>query len=409
MNRINKRARQKMNRNIVKNRYIAKRSQSFFLNKKHDLLRSCSENKSLLIRGLLTKSENSGAMKTVLNWFNALPSWCRANQYERISFIKKIVFLLLTLSSFFFIFSIIGINNAFSFSFKQEDSRYLSDKFSSDRFRGFYGDRNRGWYWYEDPAEIQDEEDIVDEEGAEQKKAGQKKQEKKGKREKREKEIEAILRSGNATTKMNLIKEEIDRAKNEAILYPTHKNIANYIEVQNRWADHSSYFSQKWQEVILRHPDLNYSLRSPTNASGRKIYIEEKRQAEEKELIRFSKKGGIFYFYKLNCRACQAMTAIIKQLEKEYQITILPISIDDKISPAWPNSKTGSEVQTIIQAFQIKYIPALFAVSPYQNKIIPIAYGVTSLSKLKFNLSKASKEMRGEMTRSETSREEGSS
>ena len=89
---------------------------------------------------------------------------------------------------------------------------------------------------------------------------------------------------------MNLIKEEIERAKNEAILYPTHKNIASYIEVQNRWADHSSYFAQKWQEVILRHPDLNYSLRFPTNASGRKIHIEEKKAGGRKRIDSIFKK-----------------------------------------------------------------------------------------------------------------------
>ena len=58
---------------------------------------------------------------------------------------------------------------AFSFSFKQEDSRAFSDNLSSNRFQGFYGDRNRGWSWYEDPEEPQDEEDIVEGKKAEQK------------------------------------------------------------------------------------------------------------------------------------------------------------------------------------------------------------------------------------------------
>ena len=117
MNKISKRARQKMNRDIIKSRDISKRIRSSFLNEKQDLLRSWHRNEYLLIRGLLVKSEKIGAIKTVSNWLNALPSWCRANQSERSSFIKKIVFLLLALSSFFFIFSIIGVNSVFCFFF----------------------------------------------------------------------------------------------------------------------------------------------------------------------------------------------------------------------------------------------------------------------------------------------------
>ena len=220
----------------------------------------------------------------------------------------------------------------------------------------YYAEHEVGWFWYDDPKEVTVEHPMT-----------------------------PTPQSTDPNVIVNTAKQRINTALNQAIVSPTVENITKYIELQEAMGARAETISTVWQQALLKRPDLNYSLKHPTNNVALQVYHEEESRKKETAVAAFAKKTGLFFFYKSTCPYCQRFAPILKSFAARYGLTVIPVTMDGIPLPEFPDSRTDNGQS---KQFQVTVTPSLFAVNPYTQKAVPVAYGLTSETELRDNIYK---------------------
>ena len=216
----------------------------------------------------------------------------------------------------------------------------------------FYESHAEGWHWYENlPEEAKETEDKKD-----------------------------VSPPYDPVKQMQTLRATIERALNQAILQPTDKNVKNYIVLQNQLSNQSSLFADVWQRVLLDNPSLNYSLIHPTNTLAKQVDLDQQHKKEDEALAKLAQESGLFFFYSSSCAYCRKFAPILKSFALSYKITIVPITLDGKFLPEFPNSKIDNGQAA---KFNVTVEPSLFAVNPYTGKAYPVSQGLISQDDLR--------------------------
>jgi conjugal transfer pilus assembly protein TraF len=212
----------------------------------------------------------------------------------------------------------------------------------------FFDTHGRGWYWYEE--------------------------------EKLQKEKEKLSVSAQgASLKMKALKAQLERTLDQAVLYPSEKNIISYILLQEKIADKSERFANNWQKVLYTHPELDRKIKHPTTQAALPIYYQQKSKTTQTKVASLAKEYGLLYFYKGSCPYCTAFSSVVKDFAARYNLAVLGVSLDGMVAQEFPDSKTDNGIAT---SLNVKVVPALIAVHPKTGKQIPIAYGFISQSEM---------------------------
>ncbi|MCS5712875.1 conjugal transfer protein TraF [Candidatus Berkiella aquae] len=214
---------------------------------------------------------------------------------------------------------------------------------------GYYESHAHGWHWYESSKE-DDKGKVISE-----------------------------LSTLSPLETIENIKNEIETKRAKALLEPNEKNVYEYIKTQELWTDQAEKFSKTWQWVIAKHPELNYSLRFPTSELAKQVKQKENSQVINMAISDIAQNYGIFYFYKSSCPYCERFSPILRTFGDRYKIKILAISLDGKATKGFNIFKSDNG---IAEKWGIIQVPAIYAVSPLQDEVIPIAFGLISRSEL---------------------------
>lgn len=213
----------------------------------------------------------------------------------------------------------------------------------------WYGDRERGWFWYEEPAK---EEDQINP----------------GKPEALTQPTEPTW-----TEKLEKLQAQIKEAKARAVLNPTEANLARYMELQKQITDRSSLFADTWQRVLWGRPDLDETVKNPVVAAGtwkkRDLESEESSQAVK----RFGE-YGLFFFYKADCPYCEVQSQLLRDFAAKHKVEVIAVSLDGTPPPAgspFPWRRDNG----ISKRLGVQMAPALFAVNPDSRDVQVIGYG----------------------------------
>lgn len=224
----------------------------------------------------------------------------------------------------------------------------------------FLKTHEEGWYWHNEPIEIKKE------------------------KTQQESEVQQPPRQPADPDKTwKLVGKMVQQARAKAILNPTPANIAQARHLQRLLVAQSNLFSERWLIDLLLHPEEDESLINPSNSAARDIYNDEKSLLKERLIKQIGQTAGFFYFYDGGEPYSEKMAAVISDFASRYQLTVIPVAMNNKQSPYFPHSQMDSG-----QAIQmgVKHIPAVFAVNPVTKKTMPVAYGLISQSELKENI-----------------------
>lgn len=174
-------------------------------------------------------------------------------------------------------------------------------------------------------------------------------------------------------------REELKRLLGVATMNPTEENVKAYIEANQLMGDKGSEFADVWRRVVWKNPDLDYSLRRPTNSSAINTFKSSRSSTESRTISELAQGNGIFFFFKSTCPYCHQMAPTLKLLQKQYGIEIFPISLDGGGLPDFPNPKVD---QGAAASLGVTVVPALFLGSKSSGSIAPIGYGAISLTEI---------------------------
>ncbi|HGJ5878976.1 MAG TPA: type-F conjugative transfer system pilin assembly protein TraF [Arsenophonus nasoniae] len=227
-------------------------------------------------------------------------------------------------------------------------SLLLSAVVSAKPDDGYHYSPAVGWHWYNEPAPQQEAPE--------------------------EKQLQSKVPS--ATETLQKIKALGDELRNAAVLDPkSPEKVARWIVFQNYWSDNASQFSATWQKVLLLKPELDYNNRhSHYNATATLSYANE-RKAQATAIKAVNERYGVFFFYRGNAPLDNKLAQVVREFAQQYQMAVMPISVDGVITPELPNSQKDRGQAA---KMQIRYFPALFLVDPSTGSYHPLAYGFIS-------------------------------
>lgn len=214
----------------------------------------------------------------------------------------------------------------------------------------YFGDRERGWFWYQDPPlqEAPPEELSVVPPPATSPDA----------------DPQALLKA---------YQQKLDDAKAWAVMRPTDTNVRRYIEVQKEVYDRSALFADTWRRVVWSHPDLDYAAAHPTNSVGSFVDRERSRAAHVAAVTALADTEGLFFFYSASCAYCHAQAPILREFSRRFGLTILAVSLDGSTLPEFPDAVPDNGLAARLG---VTVTPALFMVNPRNQEITPVGYGL---------------------------------
>jgi len=119
----------------------------------------------------------------------------------------------------------------------------------------FWKDRERGWFWYEEPPIVEEQETVEQPKYAPQ--------------------VLVPPQEDKAPElkEMEAVKKRLEDKRNMAIINPTKENIKAYVEEQELAMERAYGFADGWRRLLWEEPDLNYQTKGrPTSRAGAQAY-----------------------------------------------------------------------------------------------------------------------------------------
>lgn len=211
----------------------------------------------------------------------------------------------------------------------------------------FFDDHARGWHWYEADDEAQTKTEKED-----------------------------PTKPLSATERLKKFQEELEEAKAEAVLSPTPHNVLKYQEKQYDMLNKAGKFSDVWANNTYRHPDIDYTQKSPMSQNARHLYLQDQQKQTEQTIRSLSKDYGLFYFFKRDCTYCDEFNETVQRFSEKYEWEVLAISEKGERHPLF---KRCVKDNGLAETWGVVTYPSLYAVNPKTGHVIPIAHGMISI------------------------------
>lgn len=219
----------------------------------------------------------------------------------------------------------------------------------------FFTEHERGWYWYEIIPEEAEVEAGKDSNG------------------------QSVNRTSSPLDQLKQLQQTLETAKAKAVLTPTETNVRDYISLQNTVAKQSAQFAATWQQVLWKNPELDYSLIKPTGLLAKQAYLDSKKVSFQHSVSSFAKSHGLWFFFRSDCGYCHRFAPILKRISDKYGFAVMAISLDGGVLPEFPNAAVNAGQA---ERLGVQGVPALFAVNPKNEEIMPITHGLVSEGEL---------------------------
>lgn len=239
----------------------------------------------------------------------------------------------------------------------------------------WYGDHERGWFFYEPEPEPEPELLLppVPEPQQAEATAG------------------PAVPPGPAVLSVEWIKKYLEIFKTKAIDEPTPENVSAYLYIQRVMLDKSERFSEAVGNVVRKDPFLDQNSRRPLAAFANMQFARAALSAREELLAQVAKKVGIFFFFQSSCRMCEIQAPVLKNLQDRYGFVVFPVSVNGlPLGNGMFANYTQDRGQ--VRALGIVKTPALFLGRPAGREIIPLGQSALSKEQLEQNILAAAQE-----------------
>lgn len=226
----------------------------------------------------------------------------------------------------------------------------------------YWRDRERGWFWYDDPLPERNERPKP--------------------KPKAVPSISAPIspKKPSELLEFEALQKRVEDLRNIAIINPSEQNIRNYLNIQNFVIEKASTFADVAQRVIWATPELDPTVTGrPVNAKALEVFDREQAGARTNTVAQLSQTHALFFFFRSDCPYCHQFAPLLKDFEAKFGLKIVPISVDGGGLPEFRSPRVDNG---IARTLDVRQVPALFLAEPGNGKITPLGYGVLSESEL---------------------------
>jgi conjugal transfer pilus assembly protein TraF len=252
----------------------------------------------------------------------------------------------------------------------------LSVPFSvSAKMQGFYKEGEEGWFWYQDPAPVEEPEE----------KEPEKKEEPSVVVMEAPKDApppEEVEPKGPPALSAAWFRENLQTYMDRAIDNPTEENVEVYYLLQRVMMDKAEKFSDVAGRVVVGDKLLDEINRRSLDMGTSRSQERVARAESKKMLKKIVQSAGITFFYSSGCNLCEEQARVLNDFQKREGIEILPVSIDGQPlkSGIFADSSRVDSGQAELLGVE-PGSPGLFLAVP-PDQWIPLAFGVVNQDQL---------------------------
>lgn len=235
----------------------------------------------------------------------------------------------------------------------------------------FYQESKHGWFWYEDPAPVVEEDKVP---GAEPTIPTTMPR-------------EVSLAHYSTETLWNMHPDDFQQLLNglqkKAVQYPNEQNILEYLSIQDIARRKALAYANATQYVTQKRADLfNINQVYPTSSPGTLARV-QMQQEEIGGTIREARDDhALLFFVAAGCGFCEKQAQILAYFVDKYGWQVKPVDMERE-----PN---------LALRFNITTTPTLLLIRQDREASMPIATGVATLPEIERNLYQAIRSMRGD-------------
>lgn len=224
----------------------------------------------------------------------------------------------------------------------------------------FFERSEQGWFWYENMLDEQEEEPAETPP---------------------EPPTTAQAPPGPPPFSTEWLNEEMPKYLRQAMDDPTPENIRAYEILKKIALDKATVYAETAALLIPGDPLLDENRRRAINSFGAKAHDVAAAKASEAAIGKIAETAGLFFFFRSDCPFCHTIAPIIKMLEEQSDVSVIPISVDGRGMPGglYPDFLTDAGQSAKLG---VTMVPALFLVAP-DGRIASVGEGIMSLTKIK--------------------------
>lgn len=249
--------------------------------------------------------------------------------------------------------------------FGVSDGREQSSAISPNAL--FYENKERGWFWYEDP--LTEEPNDIEQPSQEPPPPTAP-----------EKKVEPTLAKPLEPKPLSSewFRKNMEKYRDKAIDDPTAENVSTYMYLQRVMLDKAEKFADASQNLMMRDAVLDENARRPIATFGAFAKDDMSNRGIQKAAKKLAAQAGIWFFYYSTCEFCVKEAGVLKGIINAFGFKVLPIALDGLPLPggSFPEFTTDHGQG---KKLGVETTPALFLVKPGENGgAIQIGQGLLS-------------------------------
>lgn len=182
-----------------------------------------------------------------------------------------------------------------------------------------------------------------------------------------------------ALEELTRLQKELEAKRALAVLYPTPENVKTYIAAQQQVIERSALFTDVWRRVLWQSPELGFDIKDPMNNSAIMVKKQERDRKEQQTMIEIAKEWGLFFFFRSDCPFCKHMVPTLQWIMRNYDMTILPVSLDGSTIEGLPPAVRNNG---IAERLGVDVVPLYVLGNVKTGKLIIVGSGVLSLHEI---------------------------
>ena len=224
--------------------------------------------------------------------------------------------------------------------------------------RGYYKERERGYYWYETDPAIDRAPEI------------------------KTPRVPGVPQPGTEPEPLSVkwLQQKLEETRVAAIDNPTRENVELYVYLQKISMDKAEKFALMSQQVATINPALDESYENPTTTMARTARLRAQEGEQSRVLKDVAKTVGIYYFFKSDCPYCAKQNVTLDAVSRNFGFRVMPISVDhrpmgDGVFPEWVPDRGQAE------KLGISATPTLYLFHP-PNEVVFLGAGLQTEGQL---------------------------
>lgn len=172
------------------------------------------------------------------------------------------------------------------------------------------------------------------------------------------------------------VQAELNRLFEQAVFKPSEQNVLAYLRAQEWAMSTSSMYADVARRVVWKNPDIDGNARQPIasySALAKRERLASQRAATAEQI---GQTHGLLFFFRSDCPYCHDFAPVVKSISERYGIQVLPVSLDGRGLPDFPNFRMDNGISRFVSAGEgVRVVPALYLVSNTDKTVALIGTG----------------------------------